>query len=402
MHRLLAWSLVLVGWLAARQSPGAAQSGVPGASMSFSGGTEVMSPSVVGSSVITRDRSGAARLQLVVLWRGSPGWFMRRTGLGGGMSGSSSGRTGVATSSVRLGGLNLTLAFDVATRVARILDEDVPLNDANVILVDQVDDPSGPRVLKTLRVEAALGNSNVLNSLFLSTPELLDYLRCQAQVPDPLNRVPMNYVCSAAVALGKIGAERTVTSIPEGPVQNRAADTAGPLPPRRPIGLSQGASNRLLSPAVVGGWFTHRDGVGATALDLLVLWRGSPGWPLRGDSHDGSSGGGSSGRSGMTVRYGGLVLYALFDGRGRLAQIEDQNIPLNDHNVVLVDDVDSVGGPRVAKTLRIDPALPDPTRIEIAIRRSPELVAYLRCDLKLPDARQQAMMDVVCAQVLGR
>ena len=57
MHRLVAGSLVLVGWLSASQSPGAAQRDVPSAPMSVSGGgTEVMSPSVVGSSVITRDR----------------------------------------------------------------------------------------------------------------------------------------------------------------------------------------------------------------------------------------------------------------------------------------------------------------------------------------------------------
>jgi hypothetical protein len=158
----------------------------------------------------------------------------------------------------------------------------------------------------------------------------------------------------------------------------------------------------VLSPAVVGGWFTHSDAPGSSTLDLLVLWRGSPGWFLR-DGPRGSSGGGSStGRSSLTVKYGGFFLQVLFDGRARLAEIDGRSVPLNDDNVVLVDDVDSVGGSKVVKTLRVDPALTDPARAEIVIRRSPELVAYLRCDLKLPDARQQAMMDVICAQVIGK
>jgi len=364
-----------------------------------SGGSAVMSPSVIGSSIITRDRSGAGKLELLVLWRGSPGWFMRRTGLGG----SSMGGGGFGTLSVRQGGLHLTATFDPTTRVARVLDEDVPLKDSNVILVDQVDDQSGPRILKTLKVETPLGNSNILNHFILATPELLDYLRCQSQVPDPYNLVAINYACTPAVALGKIGPERTVTPIPEGPVQNRAADTAGPTPPRRFAGPSEGGSDGVLSPTVVGAVFTHRDAAGSNALDLLVLWRGSPGWHLKGDGHGSSSGGGPTpGRRGTSVRYGGLVLHALFDGAKRLCQIEGKDVPLNDHNVVLVDEVDSTSGPRVLKTLRIDPALPEPPRMEIAIRRSPELVSYLRCDLKLPDARQQTMMDIICGHVIGR
>ena len=104
----------------------------------------------------------------------------------------------------------------------------------------------------------------------------------------------------------------------------------------------------------------------------------------------------------MTMHYGTLSLHVVLMPGGRLCQIDEKDVPLGDNNVVLVDDVDGVGGPRVVKTLWIDPALPEPVRIELAIRRSPELIAFLRCDVKLPDAQQQAMMDIICAQVLGR
>ena len=121
------------------------------------------------------------------------------------------------------------------------------------------------------------------------------------------------------------------------------------------------------------------------------------------DGPRGSSGGGSStGRRSSTLKYGGLFLQVLFDGPARVAEIEDRKIPLNDDNVLLLDDVDSATGPKVVKTLRVDSDLSDPHRVEIVIRRSPELVAYLRCDTKLPDARQQATMDIICAQVIGK
>ena len=123
---------------------------------------------------------------------------------------------------------------------------------------------------------------------------------------------------------------------------------------------------------------------------------------MRGGPQGSSSGGSSTGRRHLTLKYGGLFLQVLFDAPARLAEIEDRKIPLNEDNVLLVDDVDSPGGPKVVKTLRVDPDLSDPHRAEIVIRRSPELVAYLRCDSKLPDAKQQALMDHICAQVIGK
>ena len=177
---------------------------------------------------------------------------------------------------------------------------------------------------------------------------------------------------------------------------------AAQVPPRAPTYPTQSAGERVLSPAVVGAWFTHSDAPGSHMLDLLVLWRGSPGWYMQEGPRGSSSGGGGSGRSHVTLKYGGLFLQVLFDGPARIAEIEDRKIPVKDDNVLLVDDVDSASGPKVVKTLRVDPDLSDARRAEEVIRRSPELVAYLRCDIKLPDAQRQAMMDVICAQVIGK
>ncbi len=45
---------------------------------------------------------------------------------------------------------------------------------------------------------------------------------------------------------------------------------------------STAGSNRVLSPTTVAYWQQHDDGDGSSSLDVLVLWRGNPGWFLRG------------------------------------------------------------------------------------------------------------------------
>jgi hypothetical protein len=381
-----------------------AATGVPQARMESRGGTSVMSPSVLASAAMRRDASGLTTVDILVLWRGSPGWLYRRTGLGGAMSGGSPARDGTISISVQQGGLQLTAHYDPAVQVATILGERVQMKGANVVFVDRVDSPDGPVIAGTATVPPRIATVDVA-PLLRDTPELLAYLRCEAQLPKPMNESAMQQVCAEAMFRGIVKAPRTVTPVPTGPVTNRAAATAPPARPAPPTGPGEGTSNGVVSPVAVAGWFTSRDGAGTERLDLLVLWRGSLGWGLRGQSSGASGGGGMGSRRGMTVQYGGRSLYAALDAAsvgGRTAQIEDAKITLGDHNVVLVDEVDSASGPRVVKTLRVDAALPEPRRIDLVIARSPELVAYLRCDLKLPDPKQQAMMDVVCARLTGK
>lgn len=107
-----------------------------------------------------------------------------------------------------------------------------------------------------------------------------------------------------------------------------------------------------------------------------------------------------------TIRYGGLDLQLEFQPKARAVQIQGTRIELKDENVILVDDVDMPSGPTVVGTLRVDPSLPIADngypRIEAVLRRSEEIVSFLRCDARMPDARVQPLIDSVCAQVLGK
>jgi hypothetical protein len=171
------------------------------------------------------------------------------------------------------------------------------------------------------------------------------------------------------------------------------------------------STSRVVSPAVVASWVSHDDSLLRRPLTLLVLWRGTPGWFSKGRRNDASgmaAGSGSSLGTGASQAYayeyvsrGGLTFTMAFDYDRRIVKILDQQISLAETNVMLIDFVDS--SPAVVGRRWVDPPAPsadaalDP--IIAVIKRAPDLFDYLRCDLSLPDPRENALMPVLCAQV---
>ena len=134
--------LLVVGALATAQ----AQRTPPGTVA----GDRVLSPTVVASWIAEQEASGTAQLRLLVLWRGRPGWFLGGGPSGGG--GSGLGR-GVMTRRLHFGGVDLEFMFDQRTRVIELLGQRIDLGEANVVLVDTVDDH--PRFVGARRVDPA-------------------------------------------------------------------------------------------------------------------------------------------------------------------------------------------------------------------------------------------------------
>ena len=122
------------------------------------------------------------------------------------------------------------------------------------------------------------------------------------------------------------------------------------------------------------------------------------------------------------VSQGGVNLQVRFEPQSGKLWIQDREVALEGNNAVLVDDVDGLNGPQVVSTLRIDPAfvataeaLPPvyPVRpgrpqtrmmaplAQEFIRRSPELVAFLRCDVTLSGLKpyEQEVFKMWCAAV---
>jgi hypothetical protein len=183
-----------------------------------------------------------------------------------------------------------------------------------------------------------------------------------------------------------------------------------------------------VSPSVMATVMGVMNQDGRGEIELLVLWRGTPGWVLRNSGGGSSSGGGGTmgaapgeiTRSAWISR-GGVNLHVRFEPKSRKLWIQDREVALNDDNVVLVDDVDSVIGAQVARTLRVDPAFTPVSRPSLQgyparqgarpmvmmpppqefIRRSPELVEFLRCDVVPPglSAYEQQVLEMWCSAV---
>ena len=99
------------------------------------------------------------------------------------------------------GGVNLTVRFDPAARKVWIQDKEIALDDANVVLVDGVDSPAGPQVVRTLRIDpeyettmapmpsAPTGRGPQMRAqpvpvqtFIRRSPELIEFLQCDAPV----------------------------------------------------------------------------------------------------------------------------------------------------------------------------------------------------------------------------
>jgi len=187
-----------------------------------------------------------------------------------------------------------------------------------------------------------------------------------------------------------------------------ASSPCGPAEMAEPRRVDMSSGTGVVSPAVVATWIVREAPDGVPRLELLVLWRGTPGWFMKseseGSSVSGSSqAGGEDGRGVIVERlvYGSVRLDLEFDQRQRSVRLLDHDVSVEFDNVILVDNVDEADGPTIAATRRVEPEFPESPGVHAIIRRSPDLVEFLRCDARVPDSNAQPMFDAMCARVTG-
>jgi hypothetical protein len=159
-----------------------------------------LSSTVVGSFVA---RNG--QLTLLVLWRGSLGWFLQgRAGGSSGGGGSSSAGREVGSEWFTYGGRSFSIEFDYTAGTAKLLDQSISLTDTNVVLLEYVDSNAGARVVDRLWVDPqlperpafdrnasaadqsqAMMRSDPLLVVIRRLPALGSYLQCDLPVPLP-------------------------------------------------------------------------------------------------------------------------------------------------------------------------------------------------------------------------
>ena len=126
--------------------------------------------------------AGPVTLDLLVFWRGSPAWFTKgdhSTGSGGGDD------KGHVNERVELGGLVLEVSLDKQKGVARVAGQEIALGNANVILVDGVDLPGGPKVVGTRSVDPMTDPlPDGLYTVLRGAPDLVPFMHCEARLPE--------------------------------------------------------------------------------------------------------------------------------------------------------------------------------------------------------------------------
>jgi hypothetical protein len=152
------------------------------------------------------------------------------------------------------------------------------------------------------------------------------------------------------------------------------------------------AQTRPVSSSVLATILTKNQNV-----ELLVLWRGSPGW--FGGTHQEDNYSEGSGVFSAALEYGGVSVGLSYNSTDHEVNVQGRKIQLpRDSNVVLVDGIDQPGGPTSVETSSINghfetgnPELAD------LFRTSPSAVAFLQCDIGMKtQVATRTMNRLVC------
>ena len=162
----------------------------------FSGGggsstSRVASPTVVASWRTHDNWADGRSTTLLVLWRGTPGWFSKGDGRGGSGSGGGSSAQGSRSHGFEelwQGGLSFRMEFDDDARIVTMMNQELSLDSVNVVLVDFVDSANGATIVGTRWIEPAAAADkpaavDAIASVVRRSPELFDYLRCDLTLP---------------------------------------------------------------------------------------------------------------------------------------------------------------------------------------------------------------------------
>jgi hypothetical protein len=174
----------------------AALTGASTAATPISASTMVISPSVVGTTEVTGDS-----LTALILWRGTPGWFSRNAPGPGHPREAYLMSTRVFTVTLHYGTVSFATSIDWGNNTIKIADTQTVLGaPANVFLIDDVDAPKGPRLVKTLTINP--GKVNVdprfanTADLYRSSDEIMAFLRCDVVTGDPtIDMISATPVC---------------------------------------------------------------------------------------------------------------------------------------------------------------------------------------------------------------
>jgi hypothetical protein len=163
------------------------------------GSTRVISPTVQVTWATERAADGVEQLRLLVLWRGTPGWFVT-----GGGTHSSSSSTGASIVTITRGDVQLHLEYDSSTRIAVFNDRRIDTRETNVLFVDHVDAPTGAQLVGTTHIGPAMPGSGIqLGPMFQMSPEVMTFLQCDATSSDASKQRVIENLCLQTIGVAR-------------------------------------------------------------------------------------------------------------------------------------------------------------------------------------------------------
>ncbi|SRR6266567_629015 len=135
-----------------------------------------------------------------------------------------------------------------------------------------------------------------------------------------------------------------------------------------------------MSPTVLGTLATR-----GGRIELLVLWRGKPGWFLSGTKR-GASYSEAGAQWTANISYGDVALALSFDASSHTVTVQGKAISLPPAaNVICVDNVSAVSAPTLLTSLELDPGVepvdPRAGRLGQLLAHSAPAVLFLQCDV---------------------
>jgi hypothetical protein len=166
----------------------------------------------------------------------------------------------------------------------------------------------------------------------------------------------------------------------------------------------------IVSSTVVAAYCSHREGDNEL-VDLLIAWRGQPGW-----FGDGATGGGgrrrfvawTNGRVSQSAIYNDVTIAFDADFDSGTVAIGDVTVTLTGVNALLIDQVERADARPMPTRLWIEPDLPLGLNVNLVMaQRSRELLKFIRCEVPMPAASPRRTLPrphivTVCEKLAAR
>jgi hypothetical protein len=146
---------------------------------------------------------------------------------------------------------------------------------------------------------------------------------------------------------------------------------------------------QIVSATVITTFCGHAAGA-RQALDLFIMWRGTPGWFQRRENGSGASevvrdfAGGKDARVAQYRTYANVTIGFDADFDARTVRIDGETLSLRHDNTIVVDNVDASHMRRIASTFRVEAILPPDDTSFFLARKSARVRAAFQCMAPIP------------------